>query len=157
MSDTLIAVLKAGVASLMNASEILMSTPDDFQVARKQQTLTVFLYRITVNPDMRQGLWRVLADGRITRSLLPIDLHYMNTVWARGNARKACDRTVDQVLLQGGRDRMSGNLRTDRPSVWHRLGVALRFRDLYGASGGRFALRCWPLRRRSWGIAEVLR
>jgi len=83
MSDTVTALLKAGVPPLVNANDILLSTPDDFQAVPNQPTLTIFLYRITVNPEMRNGPRRVLADGRTTRPLLPIDLHYMITAWAR--------------------------------------------------------------------------
>src|SRR5262245_4916958 len=83
MSDTLIALLRAGVHPLVNASDILLSTPDDFQATPSKPTLTVFLYRITVNPEMRNGPRRMLADGRVTRPLLPIDLHYMITAWAK--------------------------------------------------------------------------
>jgi hypothetical protein len=83
VSDTLIAVLKAGIPPLVNANDIVLSTPDDFQATPSQPTLTVFLYRITVNSEMRNGQRRVLADGRVTRPLLPIDLHYMITAWAR--------------------------------------------------------------------------
>src|SRR5262245_6545049 len=83
MSDTLIALLKAGVPPLVNANDILLSTPDDFQAAPNQPTLTVFLYRITLNADMRNGMRRLLPDGRTTRTLLPLDLHYIITAWAR--------------------------------------------------------------------------
>lgn len=83
MSDTLIALLKAGVPPLVNANDILLSTPDDFQATPNAPTVTVFLYRITVNPEMRNGPRRMLADGRVTGPLLPVDLHFMITAWAR--------------------------------------------------------------------------
>jgi hypothetical protein len=83
MSDTMVALLKAGVPPLVNANDILLSTPDDFQVTPTQPTITVFLYRITLNPEMRNGPRRVLPDGRLTRPFLPVDLHFMITAWAR--------------------------------------------------------------------------
>lgn len=83
MSDTMVALLKAGVPPLVNANDILLSTPDDFQADPPQPTITVFLYRITLNPEMRNGPRRLLPDGRLTRPLLPIDLHFMITPWAR--------------------------------------------------------------------------
>jgi hypothetical protein len=83
ISDTVIAMLKAGVPPLVNANDIVLSTPDDFQATPSNPTITVFLYRITLNPEMRNGPRRVLADGRVTRPLLPVDLHFMITAWAR--------------------------------------------------------------------------
>jgi hypothetical protein len=83
MGDTLVHLLKAGVPPLVNPSDIALTTPDDFESAPSLPTITVFLYRVTVNPEMRNGPRRVLPDGRITRPLLPLDLRYLITAWAR--------------------------------------------------------------------------
>jgi hypothetical protein len=83
MSETLLTLLKIGVPPLVNPNDVLLTTPDDFDVSPAQPTVTIFLYRVTVNPEMRNGPRRTLADGRVTRPLLPIELHYLITAWAR--------------------------------------------------------------------------
>lgn len=83
MSDTLVALLKGGLPPLVNANDIALSTPDDFDVSPNQPTVTVFLYRVTVNAELRNGARRTLPDGRTTRPLLPVELHYLITAWAR--------------------------------------------------------------------------
>ena len=93
MSDTMVTLLRAGVPPLVNPNDIFLSTPDDFQAAPGQPTITVFLYRITLNPEMRNGPRRVLPDGRVTRPLLPVDLHFMVTAWAR--------ETRDELAIAG--------------------------------------------------------
>ena len=45
--------------------------------------VTLFLYRILVNGSMRTPPGRRLAPGRRQRSQLPLDLHYLLTVWAQ--------------------------------------------------------------------------
>ena len=83
MGDTLVYLLKAGVPPLVNPADITLTTPDDFASAPTAPAISVFLYRVTVNPEMRNGPRRVLPDGRITRPLLPLDLRYLITAWAR--------------------------------------------------------------------------
>jgi hypothetical protein len=83
MSDTIVALLKSGVPPLVNANDIAIATPDDFQASPNSPMITIFLYRVTVNPEMRNGPRRTLADGRTTRPLLPLDFHYLITAWAK--------------------------------------------------------------------------
>jgi hypothetical protein len=83
MGDTLVHLLRAGVPPLVNPNDILLSTPDDFESAPNQPTITVCLYRVTVAPEVRNGPRRVLPDGRVTRPLLPLELRYLVTPWAR--------------------------------------------------------------------------
>jgi hypothetical protein len=83
MGETIVYLLRAGVPPLVNPNDINLSTPDDFESTPNQPTITVFLYRISVNADMRNGPRRVLPDGRVTRPLLPLELRYLITAWAR--------------------------------------------------------------------------
>jgi uncharacterized protein DUF4255 len=83
MGDTLVYLLRAGVPPLVNPNDITLSTPDDFESAPNQPAITVFLYRVAINPEMRNGPKRVLPDGQVTRPLLPLDLRYLITAWAR--------------------------------------------------------------------------
>ena len=83
MGDTLVYLLRAGVPPLVNPNDIVLSTPDDFESAPNQPTITVCLYRVTINAEMRNGPRRVLPDGRVTRPLLPLELRYLVTAWAK--------------------------------------------------------------------------
>jgi uncharacterized protein DUF4255 len=83
MGDTIVYLLRAGVPPLVNPNDIALSTPDDFNSAPNQPTITVFLYRVSISPEMRNGPKRVLPDGRVTRPLLPLDLRYLITAWAK--------------------------------------------------------------------------
>jgi len=83
MGDTLVYLLRAGLPPLVNPNDIVLSTPDDFESAPAQPTVTVFLYRLGINAELRNGARRVLPDGRVTRPLLPLELRYLITAWAK--------------------------------------------------------------------------
>jgi hypothetical protein len=85
MGDTLLFLLRAGLAGLVDPGRVVVGTPDEFEQLDDpaQPTVTVFLYRLGVNPQMRNGPRRLLPDGRTTRPLLPIELCYLVTAWAR--------------------------------------------------------------------------
>ncbi len=96
MGDTLIHLLRSGIpAGMVDPNDIQVSTPDDFRTLNPpvNPALTVFLYRIVVNTEMRNGARRTLPDGTTTRPLLPIDLCYLITPWA--------SRTSDEYLIAG--------------------------------------------------------
>jgi len=85
MGDTLLFLLRAGLAGLVDPARIVVGTPDEFEVLGDpaQPTVTVFLYRMGVNAQLRNGPRRLLADGRTTRQLLPLELCYLITPWAK--------------------------------------------------------------------------
>src|SRR5262249_45588307 len=58
--------------------------------------ISIFLYQLAVNAPMRNGPRRVLPDGRTTRPLLPLELHYLITPWATDPRDEA--RIVGRVL-----------------------------------------------------------
>lgn len=96
MGETLVHLLRAGMPPGMVATDdIRLATPDDFSDLNPpaNPTITVFLYRVAVNPEMRNGPRRRLVDGRSTRPLLPLDLSYLVTPWAA--------RTGDEHLIAG--------------------------------------------------------
>src|SRR5690242_12213415 len=45
--------------------------------------ISLFLYRVTVNGNLRNLPARLAPDGRRYRPALPLDLHYMLTAWGR--------------------------------------------------------------------------
>ena len=85
LSDTLLTILRGGVPALMvDPTRIVLATPDDFgaYVNPERPALTLFLYRVAVNPQMRNERRRTLPDGRIRRQPLPLELCYLITAWA---------------------------------------------------------------------------
>lgn len=94
--ETLVFLLREGIdAAVVQPEHILVSTPDEFASLESpaNPTITIFLYRIAINSEMRNGPKRTLPDGRITRPLLPIELYYLITPWAR--------RTSDEYRIVG--------------------------------------------------------
>ena len=86
MGDTLVHLLRTGSTSTaVSAANIKLSTPAKFGDFKNpaQPTITLFLYRIAVNPTMRNGPHRVFDDGRCARPLLPVELYYLITPWAK--------------------------------------------------------------------------
>jgi hypothetical protein len=85
MSETLVHLLRAGLSRMHLHPKIYVATPDEFADLQKPGTphITVFLYRISVNPQLRNSPRRTLSTGQIVRQLLPLELSYLITAWAR--------------------------------------------------------------------------
>jgi hypothetical protein len=83
---TLVYLLQAGIPSgVVDPSRITVTTPDEFQSLRdpSQPNITIFLYRIAVNCQMRNERRRLMTDGSTTRQLLPLELSFLITAWAK--------------------------------------------------------------------------
>lgn len=86
MGETLVSLLRAGIpGSIVDPAAIIVATPDEFADLQTppRPTVTLFLYMVAVNPEMRNAPRRLPADGRRTRPLLPLELRYLITPWAR--------------------------------------------------------------------------
>jgi hypothetical protein len=85
MADTIVFLLRSTVPPMVDQDRIFAVTPDEFEDLQNtdRPTITVFLYRVAVNSEMRNSPRRILGDGRVTRPLLPLELYYMITPWAR--------------------------------------------------------------------------
>lgn len=85
MADTLIFLLRSTVPPMVAEDRIFAATPDEFEALQDpdRPAITVFLYRVAINSEMRNSPRRILANGRITRPLLPLELYYLVTPWAR--------------------------------------------------------------------------
>lgn len=86
--DTLVLLLQSGLAhpeSLVEPAQIYLASPTEFSniVYTDSAVVTVFLYRVAISAEMRNGPRRTLPDGQTTRPLLPIELHFMITPWAQ--------------------------------------------------------------------------
>ncbi len=80
MSQTLVELLKMGVPSV--AAHVELLTADDFKTYSTKPSVTVFLYHVAINGEMRNKPRRVLADGTISPPGIPIELRYLLTPWA---------------------------------------------------------------------------
>jgi len=70
---------------MVTEDRIFAATPDEFDALQDPATpaITIFLYRVTVNSEMRNSPPRMLSNGRLSRPPLPLELHYLITPWAR--------------------------------------------------------------------------
>ena len=105
MGDTLVHLLQAAIPPLVPAANIKLSTPSRFEgldAPLAPPTITIFLYRITVNPTMRNGPRRCVAGGGTTRPLMPIELRYLITPWANETGG---EHTIAGHILQALYDR----------------------------------------------------
>ena len=86
--DTLVLLLRGGLTNpenLVEPARIYLASPAEFTDIDYGEVpvVTVFLYRVAISAEMRNGPRRTLPDGQTTRPLLPIELHFMITPWAR--------------------------------------------------------------------------
>jgi hypothetical protein len=97
MGETLLFLLRAGIPSV-DPSKIVVATPDEFETLRDpaKPNITVFLYRIAVNPQMRNDPRRVRSDGSVVRQPLPLELSFLITAWAKDTRDEL--RIVGRIL-----------------------------------------------------------
>ena len=85
MSETLAKLLEAALSGIVSTGNVKVATPDSFHDLEPtpHPTCTIFLYRVGVNSVMRNGPRVTLNNGATTRPLLPMDLSYLITPWAK--------------------------------------------------------------------------
>ncbi len=83
--ETILFLLRSRIPPLVDPAQIVAARPDQFEdfPDALQPAITVFLYRISIHEETRNSLRRILPDGRMTRPLLPLNLYFMITPWAR--------------------------------------------------------------------------
>jgi hypothetical protein len=88
--------------------EFEIYTSRDFTTRNIENGVTLFLYRIYINAANRIPPGRIGVDGRRRRPQLPLELHYLVTIWARQHTLQHSlaawtMRTLeDNALLQPG-------------------------------------------------------
>lgn len=82
------ALLVAGVGPSVPALQVELATPDAFSGFQNpgNPVVSVFLHRVAVNAERRNAPRRRLPDGTTSRPLLPLELSFMVTPWARSTA-----------------------------------------------------------------------
>ncbi|MGA7196850.1 DUF4255 domain-containing protein [Roseiarcus sp.] len=83
MGETLASVLQAALTGMVASANVRIATPDIFHELKPtpQPTCTIFLYRVAVNPAARSEPGAP-PEG-VSRPLLPVDLSYLITPWAK--------------------------------------------------------------------------
>jgi hypothetical protein len=97
VAETLVFLLRAGIPSL-DPAKITVATPDAFEDLRDplKPNITVFLYRIGVNPTMRNNPRRMRPDGHLQPTPLPVELSFLITAWAKDTRDEL--RIVGRIL-----------------------------------------------------------
>ncbi len=84
--QTLVRLLEKQFAILLpnNNISIQVASASHFEqyATAQQPSITLFLYQILENPEMRNAAARKLADGRSVRQPLPLELCYIITPWS---------------------------------------------------------------------------
>jgi len=83
-ADTIAFLLRAGIPAV-DPAKITIATPDEFESLRDpaKPNITIFLYRIAVNAQLRNAPRRLLPDGRLRPPPLPVELSFLITAWAK--------------------------------------------------------------------------
>jgi hypothetical protein len=74
--------------------DVKLATPHAFGELKKvsNATVSVFLYRVTENPELRNNLQQHMPDGTMRRQPMVLELYYLITTWgSRGNQPAAND------------------------------------------------------------------
>lgn len=81
MGATLIKLLQQGLSGIVASNDVFLSTPAEMKDLQPLvPTVTIFLYNVSLNPEMRNTL---PGPGKGTRPLLPLELRYLITPWAK--------------------------------------------------------------------------
>jgi hypothetical protein len=84
LGDTLVSLLQNGLSGLVAPADVFLSTPDKFQSFQPlNPSVTIFLYHVRVNAEMRNTLPRTLLSGTTQRPPLPLELRFLITPWTR--------------------------------------------------------------------------
>jgi hypothetical protein len=85
-----IAAVSQAIVSIMNDGVPKTEFPDasfelfhagSFKTAPGRKLVSLYLYRVTVNAAVRNAGMRQISEGHQRRPPLPLDLHYLLTVW----------------------------------------------------------------------------
>jgi hypothetical protein len=66
------------------STDVILATPDDFKTfAPRNPSVTVFLYHVAINAEMRNGPRRSQLNGGSARPPLPLELRFLITAWTK--------------------------------------------------------------------------
>jgi len=80
LGDTIVAMLQNGLSGLVAPADVLLSTPEEFKnFTPLQPSVTIFLYHVRINAEMRNGRQRSPAP----RPALPLEVRFLVTPWTK--------------------------------------------------------------------------
>lgn len=80
LGDTIVSILQDGLSGLVAPGDIFLSTPDEFtDFTPVQPSVTIFLYHVAINAEMRNGPRRTFNGA--SRPPLPLELRFLITPW----------------------------------------------------------------------------
>ena len=105
VGETLVALISAGVSSIVAPANVLITTTDEMRTYSPQQpAVTIFLYEISTNAELRNAP----PTPGFSRPRLALDLRYLITPWATdaGTAHQICGHILQTLydhasLVQG--------------------------------------------------------
>lgn len=81
VGETLKSLLQGGLAPIVAAGDVIISTPDDFKnFAPANPSVTLFLYHVCINAEMRNTPG---APNASRAPALPLELRYLITPWTK--------------------------------------------------------------------------
>lgn len=84
VGDTLLSLLREGLAGLVLPANIILSTPNEFKnFAPNQPAVTIFLYHVGIHGEMRNATRRNGSTGVPLRPPLPLELRFLITPWTQ--------------------------------------------------------------------------
>jgi hypothetical protein len=79
LGDTLLLMLQEGLGGLVTPANVLLSTPSEFKsFAPNRPAVTVFLYHVAINGEMRN-----VRRSSTGEPLLPLELRFLVTPWTQ--------------------------------------------------------------------------
>lgn len=80
LGDTIVALLQTGLSGLVAPGDVILSTPDHFKTFQPiAPSVTVFLYHVRINAEMRNGPPRIPTKP----PALPLELRFLVTPWTQ--------------------------------------------------------------------------
>jgi hypothetical protein len=99
LGDTLVAVLRDGLAGLVTPANVTLATPDDFKsFSPHQPAVTVFLYQVGIAGELRNAARRSGPGGIALQPPLPLEVRFLITPWTQ-QTRDAY-RIIGAIALQ---------------------------------------------------------
>jgi Pvc16 N-terminal domain len=87
VSQTLVGLLESALPPEFVATQVKLHTASDFTKTPTSLLLSLYLYRVAINPSGRNRPYKTRADGKRYRAPLPLDLYYMLTAWSNSSAK----------------------------------------------------------------------
>jgi Pvc16 N-terminal domain len=84
LGDTILSLVQSKLNPLVLPANVILSTPEEFKsFAPNEASVTIFLYQVGINGEMRNTPRRSLANGAKQRPPLPLEVRFLLTPWTK--------------------------------------------------------------------------